>query len=106
MLKQIQVFDKDIFKKGTPVKVHFPGYSGNDFYALVEECHLEHLHLVTVLPLDCKALQYTKNRVTYYHEDEDVKGVVIKIEAVLSKDNRDKVEILLLEKGFTLEGFS
>lgn len=104
MLKEIQVFDREVFKKGTPVKVHFPGYAGNDFFALVEDCHLEHLHLVTVLAPDCKALQYTKNRVNWYHEDEDIKGAVIKIENVLAKDSRDKVEILLLENAFNIQG--
>lgn len=105
MLKQIQVFDKEIFKKGTPVKVHFPGYSNNDFFAIVKECHLERLHLITILSSDNKVVQYSKNRVTWYHEDEDVKSAVIKIEAVLAKDNRDKVELLLLENAFNIKEY-
>lgn len=102
MLKAVTVFDEEVFKPGIPIKVHFPGMPTYDFFAIVEDCDLGHLHLVTILPKGCNAYPNTKDRINWYHVDDDKKTLIIKIEKVLDKS----VEILLLEQAFNILGVS
>lgn len=93
MLKQVQVFDKDVFEIGQSVYVRFPGNFRNNFYALVTGCELEKLFLVAVAPKSKNIISYTSSVVQWQDYENDIKLLSIDIDKILSK----KVEIVISE---------
>lgn len=100
MLKQVTVFDPDIFKRGTPIKVHFDGNEALDFFALVESVNADDLHLLTVLSPGNNVYSYYKEELRWWKEEGHKREVTVKVEAVIN----NKVEILLLENAFNIKG--